>query len=179
MVLQEIEPFPIQEILQYNRYNNSSWHFSTPTEKPAEVSSHEHALFLQGKFLRFMCHHVFFQNCGGVLSMFFCLWVSAVLAGARCCRMSGLTVTGGTAVGTPMSLSKKLLSCRCKKDMASAQTAVPEHLPRVLFPPGYTQDAAKELVNPWREGHSFRIRFWICGALVNWSWTWWVFNFCF
>lgn len=112
--------------------------------------------------------------------MCFCLWISAVLVGARCCRMSRLAVTCGTAVDapvSPVSLSKKILFCRCKKDMDNAQTDVPEYLLWVLFPSGYLQGATEELANPWREGHSFKIWFWISGAPVNRGWIWRVFNF--
>lgn len=147
--------------LSYTR--DTSWHFFTVTEKPAEVHSCEYAHFVQGNSSDLCAFMVFFHNPGGFLSMCFCLWVGSVLVVTRCCRMSRLAVTCSTAVGSPMSpvsLSKKMLSCRCKKDKDSAQTDVPEHFLWVLFPSGYIQDAAKELANPWREGHSFKIRFW-------------------
>lgn len=149
-----MEPFPIQEILLG---------ISLQSQKNLQKFIHANMTTLFRETPQIYVPLWFFHNPGGFLSMCFCLWVGAVLVVARCCRMSRLAVTCSTAVGSPMSpvsLSKKMLSCRCKKDKDSAQTDVPEHFLWVLFPSGYIQDAAKELANPWREGHSFKIRFW-------------------
>lgn len=99
----------------------SSWHFFTLTGKPAEVHSHECAQFAQGCFSGFCAFRgffgfCFFHNPGGFLIMFSCLSV-----GARCCRMSRLAVTCGTAVGapvSPVSLSKEICPAGARKTWA-------------------------------------------------------------
>lgn len=87
MVLQEMEPFPIQQVvlgisLHSQKYLQKSIHVNMPSLFRGNSSGLCAFMFCWFFF--------FFHNLGDFLSMCFCLWVSAVLAGAGCCRMSGL-----------------------------------------------------------------------------------------